>query len=75
MSTHYLSELLRTLTGMSTQQHIHAYLIDQAKSLLKSTDLSVNEIAYKLGFEYPQYFNRLFKTKTGYTPVEFRNLN
>jgi AraC family transcriptional regulator, transcriptional activator of pobA len=75
MSTHYLSELLRNLTGMSTQQHIHAFLIDKAKSLLKSTDLSVNEIAYKLGFEYPQYFNRLFKSKTGHTPVEFRNLN
>lgn len=75
MSTHYLSELLRNLTGMSTQQHIHAYIIDKAKSLLKSTDLSVNEIAYRLGFEYPQYFNRLFKSKTGHTPVEFRNLN
>ena len=75
MSTHYLSDLLRNLTGMNTQQHIHAYLIERAKSLLKTTHLSVSEIAYRLGFEYPQYFNRLFKNKTGQTPVEFRNIN
>ena len=75
MSTHYLSDLLRNLTGMNTQQHIHAYIIEKAKNMLKITDLSVNEIAYSLGFEYPQYFNRLFKSKTGQTPVEFRNMN
>lgn len=75
MSTNYLSELLRNLTGMSAQQHIHAYLIDKAKSLLLTTQLSANEIAYMLGFEYPSYFNRLFKNKTGQTPVEFRNMN
>ena len=75
MSTHYLSDLLRNLTGMNTQQHIHAYIIEKAKNMLKITDLSVNEIAYSLGFEYPQYFNRLFKSKTGLTPVEFRNMN
>lgn len=75
MSTHYLSDLLRNLTGMNTQQHIHAFLIERAKSLLLTTTLSVNEIAYSLGFDYPQYFSRLFKSKTGQTPVEFRNLN
>lgn len=75
MSTHYLSDLLRNLTGMNTQQHIHAYLIERAKSLLSSTTLSVNEIAFSLGFEYPQYFSRLFKSKTGQTPIEFRNRN
>lgn len=75
MSTSYLSDLLRNLTGMNTQQHIHTYLIERAKGLLKTTDLSVSEIAYSLGFEYPQYFNRLFKSKTGQTPVEFRNMN
>ncbi|MDR2038875.1 MAG: helix-turn-helix transcriptional regulator [Bacteroidales bacterium] len=75
MSTHYLSDLLRNLTGMNTQQHIHAYLIERAKDLLSTTTLSVNEIAYSLGFEYPQYFSRLFKSKTGQTPVEFRNMN
>ncbi len=75
MSTHYLSDLLRNLTGLNTQQHIHAYLIERAKSLLLTTNLSVNEIAYSLGFEYPQYFSRLFKSKTGQTPVEFRSMN
>lgn len=75
MSTHYLSDLLRNLTGLNTQQHIHAYLIERAKGLLLNTNLSVNEIAFSLGFEYPQYFSRLFKSKTGQTPVEFRNMN
>ena len=75
MSTHYLSDLLRNLTGMNTQQQIHAHIIEKAKNMLKITDLSVNEIAYSLGFEYPQYFNRLFKSKTGQTPLEFRNMN
>lgn len=75
MSTHYLSDLLRNLTGLNTQQHIHAYLIEKAKGLLLNTNLSVNEIAFSLGFEYPQYFSRLFKSKTGQTPVEFRNMN
>ena len=75
MSTHYLGDLLRNLTGMNTQQHIHAYLIEKAKSLLQTTSLSVGEIAYMLGFEYPQYFSRLFKNKTGKTPLEFRNMN
>lgn len=75
MSTHYLSDLLRNLTGMNTQQHIHSYLIDRAKTLLSTTDMSVSEIAFSLGFEYPQYFSRLFKNKTGHTPIEFRSLN
>lgn len=75
MSTHYLSDLLRNLTGMNTRQHIHAFLIERAKSLLLTTTLSINEIAFSLGFEYPQYFSRLFKSKTGQTPVEFRNMN
>ena len=75
MSAHYLSDLLRNLTGMNTQQHIHAYLIERAKSLLATTQLSVSEIAYELGFEYPQHFNRLFKNKTGVTPLEYRNAN
>ena len=75
ISTHYLSDLLRNLTGLNTQQHIHAYLIERAKGLLLNTNLSVNEIAFSLGFEYLQYFSRLFKSKTGQTPIEFRNMN
>ena len=64
--------MLRTLTGQNTQQHIHNALIERAKSLLLTTSLTVNETAFRLGFEYPQYFSRLFKKKTGQTPAEFR---
>ncbi|MBD2716617.1 helix-turn-helix transcriptional regulator [Microvirga sp. STR05] len=72
VSPAYLSDMLRTLTGQNTQQHIHQTLIEKAKQLLLSTSLSVNETAYQLGFEYPQYFTRLFKSKTGFTPAAFR---
>lgn len=73
VSPNYLSGLLRTLTGQSTQQHIHNKLIDKAKEKLSTTDLTVNEIAYELGFEYPQSFSKLFKTKTSLSPLEFRH--
>lgn len=72
ISPNYLSGLLKTLTGKSTQQHIHDKLIEKAKEKLSTTDLSVSEIAYELGFEYPQSFSKLFKTKTNVTPLEFR---
>lgn len=72
VSPTYLSDLLRKLTGQSTQQHIHNKLIDKAKQILSTTSLSVSEIAYQLGFEYPQSFNKLFKSKTNVSPLEFR---
>jgi AraC family transcriptional activator of pobA len=72
VSPNYLSGLLKTLTGQSTQQHIHDKLIDKAKEKLSTTDLSVSEIAYELGFEHPQSFSKLFKTKTNFSPLEFR---
>jgi AraC family transcriptional activator of pobA len=72
ISAHYLSDMLRTLTGQNTQQHIHAKLIDKAKELLSTGDLSVAEVAYQLGFEHPQSFNRLFKSKTKLSPLDFR---
>ena len=72
LSTGYLSSLLKVLTGQSTQQHIHDKLIAKAKEKLSTTDLSVGEIAYELGFEHPQSFNKLFKTKTNLSPLEFR---
>lgn len=72
LSTNYLSDMLRSNTGQSAQQHIQQKLIDKAKALLSSTELSVSEIAYRLGFEYPQSFSKLFKNKTSKTPVEFR---
>lgn len=73
VSTHYLSDMLRNLTGQNAQQHIHLKLIEKSKDFLISTNLSVAEIAYQLGFEYPQSFSKLFKKKTSLTPLEFKN--
>jgi len=75
LSSNYLSDLLKRETGMNAQDRIHYYLIEEAKNLLLSSDKTVSELAYTLGFEYPQYFSRLFKSKTGMTPLEYRNLN
>jgi AraC-like DNA-binding protein len=72
LSPKYLSNLLRVLTGQSTQQHIHASLIAKAKERLSTTNLTVSEIAYELGFEHLQSFSKLFKTKTSLSPLEFR---
>ncbi|QNP51696.1 helix-turn-helix domain-containing protein [Hymenobacter qilianensis] len=72
VSPAYLSDMLRSLTGQTTQQHLHHGLIEKAKRLLLTTSLSINETAFQLGFEYPQYFTRLFKNKTGVTPAAFR---
>jgi len=72
LTPHYLSDLLRSLTGQSAQQHIQEKLIEKAKVYLSVTNLSVAEIAYQLGFEYPQSFNKLFKKKTNISPLEFR---
>ncbi|KFF15199.1 AraC family transcriptional regulator [Chryseobacterium sp. JM1] len=73
VSSNYLSRLLKTLTGQSTQQMIHDKLIEKAKEKLSVTDLSISEIAYELGFEHPQSFTKLFKSKTNLSPVEFRS--
>lgn len=72
LSTDYLSSMLKSLTGQTTQQHIHTKLIEIAKVKLSTTNLSVSEIAYELGFEHSQSFNKLFKAKTNQTPTEFR---
>ena len=72
MSPNYLSDMLRTLTGQNAQQHIHNRLIEKAKEKLSTTELSISEIAYELGFEHSQSFNRLFKSKTKLTPLKFR---
>ncbi|MEO8771357.1 MAG: helix-turn-helix transcriptional regulator [Ferruginibacter sp.] len=72
VSQSYLSGLLKVLTGQSTQQHIHQKLIETAKEKLSTTSLYVSEIAYELGFEHPQSFSKLFKTKTNFSPMEFR---
>lgn len=75
LSPSYLSELLKKETGMSTKEQINNFIIEKAKDLLLSENGSVNEIAYSLGFNYPHYFSRLFKSKTNVTPQEYRSLN
>jgi len=72
VSPHYLSGLLRSLTGLNTQQHIHMKLIEKSKEMLSATQLTVGEIAYALGFEQIQSFSKLFKVKTLLSPLEFR---
>jgi AraC family transcriptional activator of pobA len=72
ISPNYLRGLLKVLTGQNTQQHIHNKLIEKAKEKLSTTDLSVSEIAYELGFEHPQSFSKLFRTKTNLSPFAFR---
>ena len=72
LSPNYLSDALRSLTGYGAQQHIHEKLIEKAKEYLAASSLSVSEIAYNLGFERPQSFNKLFKNKTDISPLEFR---
>jgi AraC-like DNA-binding protein len=75
MSSNYLSDLLKKETGRNAQEHIHFFLIEKAKTELLSSGESISQIAYGLGFEYPQHFSKIFKAKTGMSPVEYRNLN
>lgn len=75
ISTNYLSDLLRKETGSSTKDHINEFIAKKAKDMLIGTDDSISEIAYSLGFNYPHYFTRFFKSKTGKTPLDFRNIN
>jgi AraC-like DNA-binding protein len=75
MSPNYLSDLLKKETGLSAKGHINKILVDRAKSALLNSNESISEIAYSLGFEHPQSLTRLFKSKTGLSPNEFRNTN
>lgn len=72
VSPGYLSDMLRSLTGLNAQQHIHEKLMEKAKERLSTTSLTVSEIAYELGFEHPSSFNKLFKLKTNLSPSAFR---
>lgn len=72
LSQRYLSDMLSALTGLNTQQYIQHAIIEKAKEKLSTTNLSVSEIAYALGFEHPQSFSKVFKTKTNVSPLEFR---
>ncbi|WP_211352025.1 helix-turn-helix domain-containing protein [Dinghuibacter silviterrae] len=72
ISPNYLRGLLKSLTGLNTQEHIHKVIIEKAKEKLSTTELSISEIAYELGFEHPASFSKLFKSKTRQSPLEFR---
>jgi AraC-like DNA-binding protein len=72
VSSSYLGDMLRSVTGQNTQQHLHNKLIEKAKEILTATNLTVSEIAYRLGFKYSQSFSKLFKNKTNVTPKEYR---
>jgi AraC family transcriptional activator of pobA len=72
LSADYLSDMLRITSGQTAQQHIQARVIEKAKQLLTTTNLQVSEIAYQMGFEYPQSFHKLFKNKTNMSPMEYR---
>lgn len=71
VSARYLNDMLRSLTGQTTQQHIHNKLIEKAKDILSTSNLTIAEIAYSLGFDYPQSFNKLFKNKVNYLRLNF----
>lgn len=75
LSSNYLSDLLKKETGKTAQEHIHLHIIEKAKNNLLNSKDSVSEIGYALGFEYPQHFSNLFKSKTGFSPREYRTLN
>ena len=72
LSPNYLSSMLKVISGQSTQQHIQNKIIEKAKEKLSTNELSISEIAYELGFEYPQSFSKLFKQKTNQSPMAFR---
>ncbi len=73
LSVNYFGDVIKHFTGQSPIEHIHQYIIQIAKKKLRETKLTVNEIAYSLGFEYPTYFTRFFRQKTGISPKVFRN--
>jgi len=74
LSGNYLSDLLKKETGYALKDHVNNFIVEKAKTLLLSESESVSQVAYSLGFNYPHYFSRLFKSKTNLTPQEFRKL-
>jgi len=75
LSQHYFSDLIKKETMKPPTDHIHDFIIEKAKNLILQSSNSMTEIAYDLGFNYPHYFGRLFKAKTGVTPLQYRNMN
>jgi AraC-like DNA-binding protein len=75
LSANYFGDLIKKETGKSAQEYIQSKVIDVAKEKIFDTSKSLSEIAYGLGFKYPQHFTRLFKQRVGYSPIEYRSLN
>jgi AraC-like DNA-binding protein len=75
LSANYFGDLIKKETGKSAQEYIQSKVIDAAKEKIFDTSKSLSEIAYGLGFKYPQHFTRLFKQRVGYSPIEYRSLN
>lgn len=75
LSPGYLSDLLKKEIGMNAQEFIHYHIIEEAKNMLRNSNISIAEVSYSLGFEYPQYFSTLFKKKTGISPIMYRSSN
>lgn len=75
LSANYFGDLIKKETGKSAQEYIQSKIIDVAKNKIFESEKTINEIAFELGFKYPQHFSRLFKQKTGVTPNEYRSLN
>jgi len=73
LTANYFGDVIKHFTGHSPMDHIHQHVIQSAKTKLRQTKLTINEIAYSLGFEYPTYFTRFFREKTGISPKAFRN--
>ncbi|MBB4804605.1 AraC-like DNA-binding protein [Flavobacterium nitrogenifigens] len=72
VTARYLSDLLRNLIGLNTQQFIHEKVIEKAKEYLAKDEMTTAQIAYHLGFEHPQSFNKLFKSKTNLSPSDYK---
>lgn len=72
LSANYLSDLIKKETGYGVKEKIQQFIVDKAKVLLLQTELNINELAYRLGYNYPHYFSRMFKAKTGLSPNQYR---
>jgi len=75
LSPHYLSDLLKEETGKNAKEHIDLFIIQKAKVQLQNQELSISQVAFELGFNYPNHFSKFFKLKTGLSPTEYRNVN
>ena len=75
MSSNYFGDMIKNETGINAKDHIHNFIIEKAKDLIINSNKSISEIAYSLGFEHPQSFNKLFKAKTNMSPTRYRSLN